>query len=170
MSATTPTGESRLLIDGALVDAAEGGRFDNVNPATEEVLGQTADATAVDMDRAIAAARRAFDDTSWSTDRAFRQRCLRQLHEAIVGEQEQLRAELVADSRVIALYAEIVREVNGSLANFESLKRFRVVPHEWSIETGELTPSMKLKRRVITSRYAALINALYADEATSRGE
>jgi long-chain acyl-CoA synthetase len=80
------------------------------------------------------------------------------------------RAELVADSRVIALYAEIVREVNGSLANFESLKRFYVVPHEWSQESGELTPSMKLKRRVITEKYAALIDALYADEATSRGE
>jgi long-chain acyl-CoA synthetase len=80
------------------------------------------------------------------------------------------RAELVADSRVVALYAEIVREVNGSLANFESLKRFRVVADEWTQETGELTPSMKLKRRVITSRYAALIASLYADEATSRGE
>jgi long-chain acyl-CoA synthetase len=80
------------------------------------------------------------------------------------------RAELVADSRVIALYAEIVREVNGSLANFESLKRFRVVAEEWTQETGELTPSMKLKRRVITSRYAALIDELYADEATARGE
>jgi long-chain acyl-CoA synthetase len=80
------------------------------------------------------------------------------------------RAELVADSRVVALYAEIVREVNGSLANFESLKRFRVVPHEWTQETGELTPSMKLKRRVITEKYAALIDELYEDEATSRGE
>ncbi len=97
MPATTPNGEFRLLIDGKLVDAADGGRFDNVNPATEEVLGQTADATAVDMDRAIDGARRAFDSTSWSTDREFRQRCLRQLHEAIVGEQEQLRAELVAE-------------------------------------------------------------------------
>jgi long-chain acyl-CoA synthetase len=80
------------------------------------------------------------------------------------------RETLVADSRVIALYAEIVREVNGSLANFETLKRFRVVAEEWSQETGELTPSMKLKRRVITERYAAAIDALYADEATSRGE
>ena len=80
------------------------------------------------------------------------------------------RAELVSDSRVVALYAEIVREVNGSLANFESLKRFRVVADEWSQESGELTPSMKLKRRVITERYAALIDALYADEATARGE
>jgi long-chain acyl-CoA synthetase len=86
------------------------------------------------------------------------------------GIEARDRAELVADSRVVALYAEIVREVNGSLANFESLKRFRVVPDEWSQETGELTPSMKLKRRVITSRYAALIDALYTDEATARGE
>jgi long-chain acyl-CoA synthetase len=86
------------------------------------------------------------------------------------GIEAKDRAELVADSRVISLYAEIVREVNGSLANFESLKRFRVVADEWTQETGELTPSMKLKRRVITSRYAALIDALYEDEATARGE
>ena len=80
------------------------------------------------------------------------------------------RAGMVADSRVVAAYAEIVREVNGSLANFENLKRFRVVADEWSQETGELTPSMKLKRRVITERYAALVDALYADEATAHGE
>jgi len=80
------------------------------------------------------------------------------------------RAELVADSRVIALYGEVVREVNGTLANFETLKRFRVVAEEWTQETGELTPSMKLKRRVLMERYAAVIAELYADEATSRGE
>jgi long-chain acyl-CoA synthetase len=80
------------------------------------------------------------------------------------------RAQLVADSRVIALYGEIVREVNGSLANFETLKRFRVVAEEWTQETGELTPSMKLKRRVLKERYASVIAELYADEATSRGE
>jgi long-chain acyl-CoA synthetase len=75
----------------------------------------------------------------------------------------------VADSRVTALYAEIVRQVNVSLANFETLKRFRVVSDEWSIDSGELTPSMKLKRRVITTRYAALIDALYEDEASAHG-
>ena len=80
------------------------------------------------------------------------------------------RTQLVADSRVIALYGEIVREVNGSLANFETLKRFRVVAEEWTQETGELTPSMKLKRRVLKERYAGVIAELYADEATSRGE
>jgi len=82
----------------------------------------------------------------------------------------QSRAELVADSRVQALYGEIVRVVNAGLANFETLKRFRVVADEWTIESGELTPSMKLKRRVITARYAAAIDDLYADEATARGE
>ena len=86
------------------------------------------------------------------------------------GIQANSRAKLVADSRVIALYAEIVREVNGGLANFETMKRFRVVPDEWTQETGEMTPSMKLKRRAVMARYAALIDDLYADEATSHGE
>jgi long-chain acyl-CoA synthetase len=62
-----------------------------------------------------------------------------------------------------------VRIVNGTLANFESVKRFRVVADEWSQDSGEMTASMKLKRRVITERYAALIDALYADEATAHG-
>jgi len=80
------------------------------------------------------------------------------------------RAELVASTRVIALYDGIVRDVNATLANFETLKRFRVVAEEWTQESGELTPSMKLKRRAITGRYAAVIDELYADEATARGE
>jgi long-chain acyl-CoA synthetase len=85
------------------------------------------------------------------------------------GVEAKSRAELVADARVIALYAGIVRVVNGSLANFETLKRFRLVPEEWTQETGELTSSMKLMRRVITARYAEAIDALYADEATAHG-
>ena len=93
----TAQGEVRMLIGGALVEARSGRTFDNVNPATEQVLGPVADGGSEDMDLAIAAARQAFDDTDWATDRAFRQRCLRQLHEAIVGEQELMRAELVAE-------------------------------------------------------------------------
>jgi long-chain acyl-CoA synthetase len=86
------------------------------------------------------------------------------------GVEVHSRAELVADGRVVALYGEIVREANGGLANFETLKRFKVVAEEWTQESGELTPSMKLKRRAITARYADLIAELYADEATARGE
>jgi long-chain acyl-CoA synthetase len=86
------------------------------------------------------------------------------------GIETASRADLVAHNRVIALYGEIVREANSGLANFETVKRFRVVAEEWSQDTGELTPSMKLKRRVITGRYSAEVDALYADEATARGE
>ena len=63
------TGEVRMLIDGKLVEADVGQAFDNINPATEEVLGQVADAVArPTCARAIAAARRAFDETDWSTE------------------------------------------------------------------------------------------------------
>lgn len=79
------------------------------------------------------------------------------------------REELIGDKRVQTLYGGLVSKVNEHLANFESMKRFRVVAEEWSQDTGELTPSIKLKRRVINERYAAVIDELYSDEATSRG-
>jgi aldehyde dehydrogenase (NAD+) len=91
------TPESRLLIDGELVDAESGQRFDNINPATEEVLGQVADGGHEDMGRAITAARRAFDETDWATNRSLRRRCLEQLQEALEAEREEMRAELVAE-------------------------------------------------------------------------
>ncbi|MGP0032848.1 MAG: aldehyde dehydrogenase family protein [Acidimicrobiales bacterium] len=93
----TVVGEDRMLIDGRLVEAKSGRRFDNINPATEEVLGQVADAGTEDMGDAIGAARRAFDETAWSTDRELRKRCLLQLQEAIESEKEAIRAELVAE-------------------------------------------------------------------------
>jgi aldehyde dehydrogenase (NAD+) len=92
------TGEIRMLIDGELVDAVSGLRFRNVNPATETVLGEVADAGTEDMSRAIGAARRAFDNTDWASNGRLRQRCLRQLQEAFEAEREELRAELVAEA------------------------------------------------------------------------
>lgn len=89
--------EARLLINGELREAATGQAVDNLNPATEEVLGVAADAGAEDMDESIAAARHAFDTTDWSTNRALRQRCLIQLHEALQEEKEDIRAELIAE-------------------------------------------------------------------------
>ena len=76
--------------------------------------------------------------------------------------------ELVAHPKVIAEFQEIVNHVNSGLANFETIKRFKVVPEEWSIETGELTPSLKLKRRIIAEKYGSQIAEFYADEAVSR--
>ena len=90
-------GEVRMLIDGELVEAASGKRFENINPATEEVLGEVADASAEDMQRAIGAARRAFDESDWSTNHSFRKRCIEQLQAALESEREEYREELVAE-------------------------------------------------------------------------
>jgi aldehyde dehydrogenase (NAD+) len=87
-------GES-MLINGKLVDAERGDTYPNVNPATEEVLGTAPDASEGDMDQAIGAARHAFDTTSWSTDRAFRRRCLEQLQAALESARESLRRTLI---------------------------------------------------------------------------
>ncbi len=89
--------ETRLLIDGRLVPARGGRSYENVNPATEEVIGRAADATPDDMDAAIAAARRAFDASEWSRDLALRARCLRQLHAALAKHREELRPQIVAE-------------------------------------------------------------------------
>ena len=85
-----------MMIDGKLVDG-ESGTFTNINPANEEVLGEVADASKADMNRAIDAARRAFDETDWSTNRELRKRCLLQLHDAIESELEELREELILE-------------------------------------------------------------------------
>ena len=89
--------EARMLIDGELVDAASGATYANVNPATEEEIGQVADGGADDMERAIAAARRAFDESDWASDRELRKRSLRQLQEALGKEREVLRPQIVAE-------------------------------------------------------------------------
>ena len=88
--------ETRMLIDGNLV-AGEAGTFTNVNPATEQVLGDVANVSHSDMARAIDAARCAFDETDWSTNHSFRQRCLEQLQAALEAEQEELREELILE-------------------------------------------------------------------------
>ena len=89
--------EARMLIDGELVDAASGATYANVNPATEEEIGRVADGGADDMERAIAAARRAFDESDWASDRELRKRSLRQLQEALGKEREVLRPQIVAE-------------------------------------------------------------------------
>ncbi len=78
------------------------------------------------------------------------------------------RADLVANPKVQALYEEIVEGVNQNLARFEKLKRVLLVPDEFTADNGALTPTMKLRRRVIEERYRRQIDELYAQaEATT---
>ena len=88
----------RLLIDGELTAASDGTTYPILNPATGEEIGQAPDASAEDVDAAIAAARGAFDETDWSTDVGLRVRCLRQLHQALVDNAEEMRALTTAEA------------------------------------------------------------------------
>ena len=88
----------RMLLDGKLVEASGGATFPIVNPATGSEIGRAPDATAEDMDAAIAAARRAFDETTWSTDVALRVRCLRPFHQALVDHGAEMRALTTAEA------------------------------------------------------------------------
>jgi aldehyde dehydrogenase (NAD+) len=81
--ATAVEGEPRLYIDGVLREARSGVTFDNVSPSTSQVIGVTTDADLTDADAAVAAARRAFDETGWASDANFRSHCLRQLQDAL---------------------------------------------------------------------------------------
>ena len=69
--------------------------------------------------------------------------------------------ELTALPDVVRLFGDIVEGENGVLARFEQVKAFRLLSRPLSVETGELTPTLKVKRRVIERRFAALIDAMY---------
>jgi long-chain acyl-CoA synthetase len=75
---------------------------------------------------------------------------------------EEVPADLAGSPRVRALIQADVDAVNETLPHWEQVKKFALVQRPWSIETGELTPTMKIKRRVIHERHADEIQTLYA--------
>jgi long-chain acyl-CoA synthetase len=79
------------------------------------------------------------------------------------GEPRNERAELVRRADVVALYDEIVEALNLELSQFERIKKFRLLPREFTIESGELTPTMKVKRKAVEQNRAADIDDMYKD-------
>jgi long-chain acyl-CoA synthetase len=77
------------------------------------------------------------------------------------------RTELVADPKIQALYEGFVEDVNQNLARFEKLKRVLLVPEEFTAENGALTPTLKLRRRVIEERFRKQIDDVYAQAETT---
>ena len=72
------------------------------------------------------------------------------------------REQLVADSWVHDLIGKEVERVNSPLAQYETIKRFALLDHDFTFDGGQLTYTLKLKRRVIEERYAKIIEELYA--------
>jgi long-chain acyl-CoA synthetase len=73
------------------------------------------------------------------------------------------RQELVAGAKVRDLYRGIIEDLNKRLAQFETIKKIVIVPDEFTVATGEITPTLKLKRRVIEAKYKQQIDELYQE-------
>ncbi|WP_280827564.1 aldehyde dehydrogenase family protein [Mycobacterium sp. OTB74] len=84
-----------MLINGELVGTAT--TYPSINPATEEVLGYAPEATVADAEAAVAAARKAFDETDWATNVELRIRCLDQFHQALIDHRDELAALTTAE-------------------------------------------------------------------------
>jgi long-chain acyl-CoA synthetase len=80
-----------------------------------------------------------------------------------LGRPPASRDELAARDDVLRLYQEIIDALNRDLAQFERIKKIAVLPAEFSIATGELTPTMKVKRKVVEDKYREVIEGLYRD-------
>jgi long-chain acyl-CoA synthetase len=69
--------------------------------------------------------------------------------------------EAVHHQSIIGKFQEYVDKVNSELASFETIKYFRILPHDFSVESGELTPTLKIKRQVINKKYQEIIDSMY---------
>jgi len=74
--------------------------------------------------------------------------------------------ELIKDKRVIALYQSIIESYNPEFNHVEQIKKIKLLAEEWSLNSGELTPTGKMRRKIITEKYNAEIESMYADEVS----
>ena len=71
------------------------------------------------------------------------------------------KEQAIREPRVQAFFKELIESFNSFFNHVEQVKKFELLPHEWSIETGELTPTLKLKRKVIAEKYRSSIDRIY---------
>jgi aldehyde dehydrogenase (NAD+) len=149
--------QSQLLIDGKLV-AGSAGTFPTVNPATEEVLGVAADASADDMNSAIEAARRAFDETGWSTDVALRVRCIRQLQQAMRDNIEDLRELTISEvgaPRMLTSAAQLEGPVDDLSFAADTAESY-----QWTTDLGVAAPMGIKTHRTVAREAVGVVGAI----------
>jgi aldehyde dehydrogenase (NAD+) len=148
-----------LLVDGELVPATGGATFETLNPATEEPLGVAADATAADMDAAVAAARRAFDETGWSRDARLRARCLRQLRDALVAHGEEMRALTTAEVGA-PTFLTSGAQYDAPVADLGVAADLLETYDGWRVDLGEAAPMGVASHRWVEREAAGVVGAI----------
>ena len=152
------TAAAQLLIDGKLTPSSDGATYPILNPATGAEIGQAPDATAADVDAAIAAARRAFDETDWSTNHELRVRCLRQLHEALLATADDFRALTRAEVGM----PDFMVGAAGFDAPVEGLKWVADLAesYEWESDLGVASPMGIPSRRTVYREPVGVVAAI----------
>ncbi|MET0701460.1 MAG: aldehyde dehydrogenase family protein, partial [Mycobacterium sp.] len=151
--------EARMLIDGELRESVSGARFDNVSPATGKVLGATAAASAEDMVAAIGAARTAFDQTDWKTNRKLRKRCLLQLQDALEREREELRDEIIAEVGAPVMTTTMA-QVDWPMADALTYPAGLIDAFAWERELGAGTAGSPDDRRRVVKEAIGVVAAI----------
>jgi long-chain acyl-CoA synthetase len=77
------------------------------------------------------------------------------------GVEARDREELVSHPETLALYRDRIDTQSNELAQYERIQRFALLPHELTMDAGELTPTLKIRRPVVEERYADIIEGLY---------
>ena len=72
-------------------------------------------------------------------------------------------SELIKNPKIIALVQKTIDDVNKQLASFETIKKFVILPVDFTIEAGELTPSLKVKRSFVNKRYRSELDSMYSE-------
>ena len=149
---------AQQLVDGKLCGASDGASYDILNPATGEVIGQAPDSTAADVDAAIAAARRAFDESDWATDVELRVRCLRQLHQALLDNADGFRALTTAEVGM----PSFMMGAAGFDVPVEGLKWVTdlLASYEWETDLGEASPMGIPTRRTVRREPIGVVAAI----------
>jgi aldehyde dehydrogenase (NAD+) len=153
-----PNADRRLLIDGRLVTADR--VFPSANPATGAVVGYAPDAGVAEAEAAIAAARCAFDTTSWPTDVDLRIRCLDQLLQALLDHADELRELTIAEvgaTRALTHGAQLDEPI-GIVRYYADLLR----TYPMTEELGEIESRGMRHRRWVEKEAAGVVGAIIA--------
>ncbi|HMC86749.1 MAG TPA: hypothetical protein VKI61_14575, partial [Chitinophagaceae bacterium] len=71
-------------------------------------------------------------------------------------------SEIIRNPAVVAMFKELVESYNKYFSHVEQIKKFELLQHEWGIDTGEMTPKMSIKRKVVEEKYRHAIERIYA--------
>ena len=152
--------KGRLYIDGKLRDAEGGKTYQDIGPWTGEVVAEAADASAADMDEAIAGARRAFDESDWSTNHALRREKLVKLSELLKANRDRL-AE-ISRHEVGASWGTVYGpHVDLALQNFDGVIKI-FDDYEFEEDMGRATFFFRESDRLVVREPIGVVGAITA--------